>query len=109
MSKLVDYAPGTGVFEGDLRYGRACGLEAKRHQDYPAERVDGVAKNAPLAPLVTVKPRDPNVWRKDPKVKQVRKKVTNSQHAVNTIIETYSAAQANLRANITLIVGKTKL
>ena len=97
MSKLIDMSLRTRVFRGDLKYGRTSNGIAVKGKDFTGE------DNAPVVPLVLVEPRDPQVWRKDNRIKEAKKQV-GSQHSINRIIEAYQTA--NLRSNITLKVGK---
>jgi len=112
MSKnpiINDYAPGTGVYEGDLRYGRKSGNEFVKHKDFAANRQDGIASNAPVMPLTLVEPRDPQVWKKDPRVKEVKKSTDNAQYVTNHLLDLYASWGSKLRSNIHLTVGKQRL
>ncbi len=69
-TSFEDPSSGTGVFTGDLKYGRCQGNRLNLHHDYPAKQ-DGQA-NQPAAPLILRPKRDPQVWAdkaKTPKVK----------------------------------------
>lgn len=81
-TQFNDPSSRTGIFEGDLRYGRRAGNELQKHNDFASGRYEiaedgtlidtGQVKNAPAVPLVLVQPRDPEVWAnkvKPPKVK----------------------------------------
>lgn len=100
MSKLIDMSLRTGVFSGDLRYGRRNGSITVKGKDYIGDN------NTPVVPLQLVKARDLQMWSKDNRVKQVRS-LPNSQHAINTIIDVYS--NSNLKSNISLTVGKQRM
>lgn len=102
-NQIVDRAAGTGVFAGDLRYGRRNGHVAEKNGDY-----SGPA-NDPIVPLVLVTPRDPEVWTKDSRVKERKQKVGVSQHLINHAIEEFLVNGSRLRSNITLTVGKQRL
>lgn len=68
----------TGVYVGDLRYGRCYGNEYRKHNDYPAHEGDQV--NLPAVPLVLKSKRDPRIWNgksKHPKVKCNSKSFTD--------------------------------
>lgn len=106
---LTDLSPGTGVYEGDLAYGRRDGNVYKRHNDYSADRGDGQAKNLPVMPLRLVRGRNPLLWKKDPKVKEAKKSVSESQHYKNYVIETYRVTKAALKCNVRLKVGKVNI
>lgn len=99
-----------GKYEGDLKYGRANGSNPDKGKDYAAERnADGTPQNRAIAPLVLVQKRDPQVWKKDPNVKQAKKALDNSQHGVNYLIQSYSAMNEYMRANIHLTIGRSKM
>lgn len=104
-----DEALGSGVYEGDLAYGRALVEEKVKGKDFPAEREGTEAKNKPLMPLKLVQQRDVALWTKDNTIKDAKKNVVNSQHYVNHIIQTYVDHANFMRANITLRVGKQRL
>lgn len=109
LVKFVDEAPRTGVFEGDLKYGRCNGNVVSKHGDNPANRHNGIAKNQPVAPLTLVQPRDPEFWKRDPRINEVKKNVNNSQHAINRLLETYKDNSDHLRANIHVTFGRQRL
>lgn len=109
MKKLIDKALGRGIYEGDLRYGRAFGNQIKHHNDYPADRINGEATNKPIVGLQLVEPVDVSLFKRDPKVKVMKKSLDNSQHSVNYIIQSYGHFINHMKANISLRVGKTKL
>lgn len=102
MSRLVDPSPGTGVCTGDLRYGRCNGNTPVKNKDFAGE------DNQPISRVVLVSPRDPQVWRRDDRVKKFRNK-SSSQFAVNYLIESYCSAVPTLRSNITLKIGKQRI
>jgi len=108
-TQLKDPHPTRGVFEGDLAYGRAFGNNPDKRKDYAADRVDGVAQNKPIAPLVLVAPRDPELWRRDKRVVKAKRTLDNSQHGVNQMIKSYYEMLDYMKANIHLTVGKTRL
>lgn len=103
-----DPSPKNGSFEGDLKYGRRHGNEAPaRGEDYPADRVEGIASNLPVAPLTLVAPRDPQVWEKDKGLK-IKKSDFSSQNPVNYLIQSFCENKHRLRGNFQLIVGRQK-
>ena len=108
--RLQDVSPGTGVFEGDLKYGRMNGNVPKRRTDFSAARDSetGEAHNRVMAPLVLVSQRDPELWAHDPLVKQAKKELTNSQHGINYMLEAYQAFATAHNSNIHLTVGKQR-
>lgn len=67
-----DFAPGSRVHLGDLKYGRCKGSEYMKHHDFPAEfDANGKPRNLPAVPVKLVSQRDPSVWSgksKPPKV-----------------------------------------
>lgn len=109
-TKIVDYALGTGVYTGDLRYGRRNGRVVEKGKDFPADYRDGKATNEPIIPLVEVEQRDPGVWlsEKD-KVKKAKEKVSNFQHAVNYWIQSFQNEEVGIRSNLHLTVGTKQL
>ncbi len=109
MSRITDPSPHTGTYEGDLRYGRAFGTQPNKHKDFSADRINGVSQNVPVVPLTLVQPRDPACWKKDPKVKEIKKELDNSQHGVNYVIQSYQHFAQHMRANIHITVGKQRL
>lgn len=109
MSKLYDPTPAGTPYEGDLRYGRAFGTTPDKHRDFHAERIDGVSRNSPVVPLVLVQPRDPQVWKKDTRIKHVKKTLDNSQHGVNYVLQAYQSQLGHMKANLRLTVGKQHL
>lgn len=110
MSKnLTDSSSRSGVYEGDLKYGRCNGTEYTKHSDYPADRVNGIPQNKPVVPLSLVKPRDPELWKKDPSVNEKKRKVDNSQHFINHLLMSYKRNVNRLRAGIHLTFGKQRL
>jgi hypothetical protein len=106
---IEDRSVGTGVFTGDLKYGRMFGKNFEKHKDFAAEHVNGIAQNQPVVPLITVQPRDPNCWKKDPSVKQAKRVVDNSQHSVNYIVQSYREMLNHMKANIHITVGRQRL
>lgn len=100
MTKLNDPSPRTGVYTGDLRYGRLNGTEAVKGRDFPSNK----GENLPILPLVLQRKRDPRLWTKDERVKEARKQ-QSSQHSINYIIENFHNCSMNAR----LIVGKHRL
>jgi hypothetical protein len=69
-----DPSTGSGVFVGDLKYGRCMGTNIVKHKDFPAEGNE----NQPAAPLILVSKRDPSVWQNKDK-KRPRKNVMNNE------------------------------
>jgi hypothetical protein len=109
-TKVVDYALGTGVYTGDLKYGRANGRVVEKGRDFPANYTNNKATNEPLVPLVLVRPRDPEVWTSERQlVKKAKQKVSNFQHAVNYWIESFQQNKQTLKSNIHLTVGKQRI
>lgn len=109
-SKIVDQSTNKGVYKGDLAYGRANGNVPVRGRDFTAEPdEDGNARNLPAAPLILVKERDPNVWTKDPMIKQVKRDVGQFQYSINQFINSYRENADHLRANIHVTVGRQRL
>lgn len=109
MTRISDPSPRTGTFEGDLRYGRALGTHPDKHRDFSADRVDGIARNVPVAPLILVPARDPSVWRKDPRVKEAKKHLDNSQHGVNYLLQSFQESMNHLRADMHITVGRQRM
>jgi hypothetical protein len=109
MSRLYDPTPAGSPYEGDLRYGRAFGTTPDKHRDFHAERVDGTPRNVPVVPLVLVQPRDPQVWKKDARIKEMKKSVDNSQHGVNYVLQAYQSQLNHMKSNLHLTVGKQRL
>lgn len=85
-STIVDPSPRTGVYEGDLKYGRTSHGESVKRKDYTAERQNGVPSNPAAVVLPIVQPRDPQVWTKDNRVKEARKHVVNSQYDITKLL-----------------------
>jgi hypothetical protein len=71
-NSFEDRALGNGVYQGDLKYGRALGTEIKKQKDYKANyNPNGEAENKPIAPLTPAFKRDQTFWRgrnKHPKI-----------------------------------------
>ncbi len=107
-TRITDRASGTGVYEGDLKFGRCNGNVISKHGDVDARREDGVSTNQPVAPLVLVQQRDPKLWRRDTRVKEVKKTVDNSQHGVNYVLKAFREHQHNLRMDVHLVVGRQR-
>jgi len=109
-TKIVDYALGTGVYTGDLKYGRVSKTNGERSKDFAAQYQDGKPINPPAVPLVLVQNRDPEVWTSERLlVKKAKEKVVNFQHAVNYWIQAFQQNDVGLRANVHLTVGKQRL
>lgn len=72
---LQDPSPRSGVYEGDLKYGRALGTLPEKGKDFPADRHDGHASNLPIVPLKPAFKRNPALWSGRVKV---CKRVANS-------------------------------
>jgi hypothetical protein len=103
MSKqLNDLSPRTGVFVGDLAYGRCNGAVPDKHGDYTGNH------NKPICALTLVKTRDPRVWTRDPLVKEARKYVSESQILKNGLISAFMENLKTMRANYHLTVGKQR-
>ena len=101
-NQLKDPSPRTGVYTGDLAYGRMNGAVPNKHGDYSG------ASNKPIMPLTLVRPRDPHMWKRDPLVKEARKYVSESQVLKNSLINTFMENLKHLRANYHLTVGKQR-
>lgn len=101
--RLIETASKTGVFKGDLRYGRCQGRFYDKKRDYVGD------ENQLVMPLITVEPRDPNVWKKDPSIKSAKKKVVHSQHLTNLFVTAYLDNEQHLKSNFTLVAGKLRL
>jgi hypothetical protein len=102
-STLVDRSAGTGVFKADLKYGRMNGDTPSKNGDFAGE------ENQPISPLVLVNPRDPHVWKKDNRVKEMRRTQGMPQSYVNYLMDEFSSNLKYLRANYHLTVGKQRL
>ena len=107
-TKLIDKALGTGVFEGDLKFGRCMGNILSKHGDVDAGRQDGIPTNQPIAPLVLVQRRDPHVWKKNPAIKIVKSNLNPSQHSVNYILKSFRENKSSSNMNIKLVVGRQR-
>lgn len=116
-SRVRDQSPRTGVFEGDLKYGRlsADGVAANR-QDYSSGRnpddPDSKVTHYPAMPLKLVEPRDPTLWTKDPAVKDAKRSIADSQgdmKDLNQIMNIYKASCTRKSINFHLTVGKQHL
>lgn len=104
MSKQInDPSLRTGVYEGNLAYGRCNGNMPDKHGDYSG------AHNKPISPLTLIRTRDPNVWKRDPLVKEARKFMIETQSLKNGVINAYMENLKRLRANFHLTVGKHKM
>jgi hypothetical protein len=106
---INDMATGHGVYEGDLRYGRCNGTTPNRKGDYSANRQDGVATNKPVVPLILAHKRDPQVWKRDPKLDIAKRSVSNSQHMINHMLHMFNEHMDKMNANIHLRVGRQLL
>lgn len=88
----------TGVFVGDLKYGRRQGKEFRKHNDFPAQDENGNLVNEVAVPLVLQKRRDPQVWnRGKTKVKKVKK---NPQDLQDTLMMTLATQTGGLLHNL---------
>jgi len=101
--QLVDLSPRKGVFVGDLKYGRCNITTSERGHDFAGE------ENAPIAPLVLVANRDPEVWRRDSRLKEARRKTRTSQYLDNQLLNSYIENVDQMRANIHLTIGKQRI
>ncbi len=109
---LTDRSPSRGVYYGDLTYGRVNGNKGfERGKDFTANIGEhGVPNNMPAVRLVLVEPRDPEVWKKDPNIKEAKKRrIDGSQHAINLTMTMFKELYDNgsLRANFKLRTGKS--
>jgi hypothetical protein len=116
--KLVDYAEGKGVYQGDLKYGRTIEGERVKGKDSPSHKVDGVEQNPPVVALKLIQPRDPYVWTRDTRLKGVKNPQTNLQKIMrdltpgvttDEVVSIFKKNVKNLRANISLKVGKDRV
>lgn len=98
MSKLTDLSNRSGVYMGDLKYGRTMSGIPMKGKDFTGD------ENQPVAPLVLVQARDRRVWTKDQRVKEAKKEVGNSQHLINYLIDSYSP-----NCGMKLVVGRQRL
>jgi hypothetical protein len=74
--QLHDPSPGTGSYEGDLRYGRSNHGVPVHNMDFAANRnSQGQPTNPPIAGIPPAFIRDPLVWRAKCSIKA--KKITN--------------------------------
>lgn len=110
MCNLTDRSPSRGVYYGDLAYGRAEGNTPKPNKDYVAcVDENGVPSNMPCVRLVLVTGRDPEVWKKDPAVKEAKKwPLDGNWHANNVVLTTFKELydSGRIRSNIRLRIGK---
>jgi hypothetical protein len=97
-----DPSPGSGVFVGDLAYGRCHGATFVPNKDFPAQGED--CSNQPVHKLVLVPKRDPRVWRTDERVKAAKQKVSQSQHFVNYFLSVFPKRKTAFH----LVVGKQR-
>lgn len=103
--QLVDYSPGDGIYRGDLVYGRCNGTTPVMHKDFSSD-----GRNKPIAPLVLVEKRDPEIWSKDPELKDKKKLEPDDFEYVKVhLVGRYVQNHDRLRSNIHLVVGKTRL
>jgi hypothetical protein len=100
--QLNDPSPRTGVYTGDLAYGKCNGSVPDKHGDYTG------TSNKPICALTLVRARDPKVWTKDPLVKEARKYVVENQSLKNGVINAFMENLKHLRANYHLTVGKQR-
>lgn len=64
-NSIEDPSPLRGVYEGDLKYGRACETVVITGKDFQANRSeDGQAVNKPVVSLPMQSKRDAEVWKK---------------------------------------------
>jgi len=112
---IVDPSPGTGVFRGDLAYGRCKGEEVIKYKDFPANYDEhGNPLNLSVAPLVLVAPRDPDVWvkgkiQKKKEKKLMRKKGVNETSFQLKCLEVVSRNARWLKSNIHVKIDKSRL
>ena len=98
---IVDYSLRTGVFEGDLAYGRQDRRTVVKHEDFPAMRDEnGKARNRPIMRLKLVKPRDPSVWESKCRLKKKRRAKVNTMQFQMEVLEAYKENLAQMRANM---------
>lgn len=103
-SRLVDYAPGDGIFRGDLVYGCCNGNTPSKHGDFPMSQ-----GNKPIVPLKLVEPRDPEVWKRDPELDNKNKEKEDFNYVTICLVSKYKESYSHLRSNIHLTVGKVRL
>ncbi len=106
---IVDPASGSGIYEGDLRYGRCNGTKVSRKGDFTANRKDGVATNQPVVSLSPAFKRDSEVWKRDPKVLIAKRKVSNSQHIVNYLLHSFAESMHGVTSNVHIRIGRQLL
>lgn len=79
QSTIQDPSTLSGVYEGDLRYGRCLVDVSRPSKDYQAERDEnGQAKNKPVFGVPPQRPRDPEVWSKTRAQKRPKKSEVGS-------------------------------
>lgn len=62
-----------------------------------------------IANVTLREPRDKSVWTKDPKVKEAKKNLDNSQHGTNYLLSSYTKSAKYLRSNLHVTVGRQRL
>jgi hypothetical protein len=102
-----DVSPRTGVYEGDLKFGRCLGSTPVKKSDHSAERAeDGEAKNKPIAPLVPAFKRDQTFWRgrnKHPK------RTVNSPTLADDILVQAAYYPQGLISNLTMFKSNNQI
>lgn len=113
--RLIDLSPRTGVYEGDLAYGRRNETEIVKHKDFPANRDEnGNPINAPILPLKLVDPRDPTVWSKGKSKKKKEKPLINKKTSNETsfqlkCLEVYKNNVRYMKGNIHFRMDNSRL
>ncbi len=102
MKRLIDPSNRSGVYSGDLAYGRKNGTMFDKHGDYSGP------DNQPIVPLTLVESRDPHVWGRDPYIKDAKKNNAENQAMKNEVINSYMEKLSHLKANFHLTVGKQR-
>jgi hypothetical protein len=103
--KLVD--PGTGVYEGDLRYGRRKGDVVVKTEDFAAKRENGQPTNKPVCGLALVEKRNPELWKKP--VHKIPTDVYNDAKFQMMVLEFYQHSLHRMKANIHITIDKSRL
>ncbi len=103
QERFIDESPRTGLYEGDLKYGRCLEAEPKKRQDFAAERHNGVATNRPVVSLVLIEQRNPKFWRKDPQLKTIKKRINNPPQVADEVLRAILKNPHGLASHITSV------
>jgi hypothetical protein len=107
-TNLSDPSTGSGVFVGDLKYGRCHGNEKVKHKDFPLIDEETGEVNLPAVPLVLVPRRDPSLWTKD-RTKKIPKVKFNSPELENKLLAALVTQTGGLLHNVRIKVGRRSL